>query len=81
MLMDPRPRALHQGSLFDAIPPELDARRVKVISVLDNANGKWGRGSIGIGSAGVRTDRTWTMHRESLSPCYTTRWDELRTVT
>ncbi|KRE90877.1 hypothetical protein ASG87_01690 [Frateuria sp. Soil773] len=80
MLMDLRPRALHQGSLFDATPPELDARREKLMGVLDKANGKWGRGSMGIGSAGVKADRAWTMQRGNLSPCYTTRWNELRTV-
>jgi DNA polymerase V len=66
---------------LDAIPPELDARREKLMGVLDKANGKSGSGSMGIGSAGVKTDHTWTMHRENLSPRYTARWNELRAVT
>lgn len=69
-----------QGSLFDALPPEEDLRREKLMGVLDKANSKWGRGTLGIGSAGVKGARTWTMQRGMLSPCYTTRWDELRTV-
>lgn len=80
MLDDIRPKGVMQGSLFDALPPEEDLRREKLMGVLDQANSKWGRGTLGIGSAGVRGARAWAMQRGMLSPCYTTRWDELRTV-
>ncbi|WP_426269249.1 DUF4113 domain-containing protein [Dyella kyungheensis] len=42
--------------------------------------GKSGRGSIGIGSAGVKGERDWSMQRGMLSPRYTTQRDELRIV-
>jgi DNA polymerase V len=35
---------------------------------------------MGIGSAGVKDQRGWAMSRENLSPCYTTRWEDLRVV-
>jgi len=50
------------------------------MAVLDKANGKCGRETLGIGSAGVRAPRAWTMQRTMLSPCYTTAWDQLREV-
>lgn len=75
-----RPKELAQGSLFDALPPERDLKREKLMQVLDKTNTKWGRGAMGIGSAGVRAPRAWTMQRGMLSPCYTTNWHELRIV-
>jgi len=47
---------------------------------LDKANGKWGRNTLSMGSAGVKGDRAWTIRCGMMSPCYTTNWDELRTV-
>lgn len=35
---------------------------------------------MGIGHAGIKGGRRWTMHRQNLSPRYTTCWDELRAV-
>lgn len=64
MLDDIQPKGLTQGSLFDTRPPERDLERERLMSVLDMANGKWGRGTMGMGSAGVRTPRAWTMQRE-----------------
>lgn len=80
MLDDIRPKGTMQGSLFDALPPEQDLRREKLMAVLDRANGKWGRGSMGIGEGGIKGQRAWTMNRGMLSPRYTTSWDELRVV-
>lgn len=78
MLDDLRPRGLQQGSLFDTQPPAQDLRREKLMGVLDKANGKWGRGSIGVGV--VKDQKGWAMNRDALSPRYTTCWDELRVV-
>lgn len=80
MLDDLRERGVVQGSLFNTAPPEEDLRRETLMRVLDRANAKWGRGTLGIGSAGVKGERDWTMRREMLSPRYTTCWDELRVV-
>jgi DNA polymerase V len=81
MLDDIRERGVTQGSLFDALPPERDLKREKLMGVLDKANDKWGRGTLGIGSAGVKGEREWSMNRSMVSPRYSTRWDELREVT
>lgn len=78
MLDDLRPKGLQQGALFDAPPPAQDLRRETLMGVLDKANGKWGRGSIGVGV--VKDQKGWAMNRGMLSPRYTTSWDELRTV-
>jgi DNA polymerase V len=50
------------------------------MNALDRTNSKWGRGTMGIGNAGVKGHRNWTMNRGMLSPCYITIWEELRTV-
>ena len=81
MLDEIRPRGMMQGTLFDALPPAQDLRREKLMAVLDRTNSKWGRGTMGVGSAGVKGHRDWTMNRGQLSPCYTTNWNELRKVT
>jgi DNA polymerase V len=81
MLLDIRERRVAQGSLFDALPPEHDLRRETLMRVLDKANGKWGRSTMGIGSAGIKGDRAWTMQRANLSPAYSTSWRDLREVT
>jgi len=80
MLDDLRPRSVQQGSLFGAAPPEQDLRRETLMGVLDRANTKWGRGTMGVGSAGVKDQSGWMMNRENLSPCYTTSWADVRAV-
>lgn len=80
MLDDLRPRGLVQSGLFDTAPPAQNLRREKLMGVLDTANAKWGRGSMGIGAAGVKKQEAWGMQRGNLSPRYTTDWDELRVV-
>ncbi len=77
MLDDLRPKGVQQRSLFDAAPPE---RRSTLMGVLDKANTKWGRGTMGVGSAGVKNQSGWMMNRGMLSPRYTTCWEELRVV-
>lgn len=81
MLDDILPRGCAQGSLFDALSPKGDQRREQLMALLDKTNGKWGRGSMGIGSAGIKSPRPWAMQRSMLSPCYTTNWAQLRAVT
>ncbi|WP_199179004.1 DUF4113 domain-containing protein [Dyella sp. AD56] len=81
MLDETRPHSLVQGSLFGFAPPEQDLRREKLMGVLDHANQKWGRGTMGIGEGGIKEQRAWAMQRDMLSPRYTTNWNELREVT
>ncbi|AOA04265.1 translesion error-prone DNA polymerase V subunit UmuC [Pseudomonas sp. TMW 2.1634] len=47
----------------------------KVMAVLDQINGKWGRGTLR--SASVPTNPDWGMRREMMSQSYTTRLDQL----
>jgi DNA polymerase V len=79
MLFDIRARGCRQGGLFDRDPRD-EARRARLMGVMDAANRHWGRGTLAIGSAGIRCERAWTMQRGMLSPRYTTCWDEVRQV-
>ncbi len=76
MLLEIRDRAVQQGSLFDTAPV-FDERRARLMSVMDRASQKWGRGTIAPGSAGMAEGRRWAMKRGNMTPAYTTRWDEL----
>jgi DNA polymerase V len=64
-----------QGALFDR--PD-DARSQARMRALDKLNRRFGRDTIGYAAAGA--GRGWSMQRRSLSPRYTTSWDELLTV-
>jgi DNA polymerase V len=80
MLLDLRDRAVQQGQLFDTGVLQVDARRKTLLATLDRANGRWGSGTIAIGSAGIKRPHVWSMQRGHLTPAYTTRWNELATV-
>jgi DNA polymerase V len=46
-------------------------------SLLEDVSRRYGRGSIGLGHAGIRGGPDWSMRRDMLSPRYTTHWAEL----
>ncbi|MGN7202033.1 Y-family DNA polymerase [Arthrobacter sp. SAFR-044] len=48
--------------------------------LLEDVSRRFGRGSIGLGHAGIRSGLDWTMKRDMRSPRYTTHWDELPLV-
>lgn len=48
--------------------------------LLEDVSRRFGRGSIGLGHAGIRSGLDWTMKRGMQSPRYTTHWDELPVV-
>ena len=48
--------------------------------LLEDITKRYGRGSIGLGHAGIRGGPDWTMKRGMRSPRYTTHWDELPLV-
>jgi len=48
--------------------------------LMEDVSRRFGRGSIGLGHAGVRSGLDWTMKRTMRSPRYTTHWDELPLV-
>ena len=64
-----------QGGLFDR--PD-DARSIRRMRALDQINARFGRGTVGFGTAGER--HVWKLRREFNSPRYTTAWDELLRV-
>lgn len=49
-------------------------------TLLEDVSKRYGRGSIGLGHAGIKGGPDWTMKRDMLSPRYTTHWDELPLV-
>ena len=61
--------------LFAASQPEASER---VMGVLDAINSRWGRGTLRLAS--VPTTPDWGMRREMMSQSYTTRLDQLWTV-
>lgn len=76
LLLDLRQRGEFTDDLFVATPPEAAER---VMGVMDAINARWGRGTMR--PAGVPANPDWGMRREMMSPSYTTRIDQLWTVT
>jgi len=50
----------------------------KVMTVLDEINGRWGKGVLRLASVPAAPD--WAMRRELMSQSYTTKFDQLWTV-
>lgn len=65
----------YTDDLFAISQPE---EASKVMAVLDQINGRWGKGTLR--SAFVPTDPEWGMRREMMSQSYTTKLDQLWTV-
>ena len=55
-----------------------DARRKKLMNVIDNMNAAYRNDVLKFGTTG--THKNWKMRSEKRSKRYTTRWDELCTV-
>jgi DNA polymerase V len=47
----------------------------RLMKALDGLNQRYGRNTVSVYSSGSR--KTWAMRRENMSPCYTTRWNEV----
>lgn len=74
------PETSRQLNLFgegEGGPDRLERNR-RLMEVLDHINRTMGRGTIQIGTAGLR--QNWAMRRSKLSPRYTTRWNEILEV-
>ena len=50
----------------------------ELMRVIDCLNQRYGRETVRVASSGIK--RPWMMAREFLSPCYTTRWEDIPTV-
>ena len=55
------------------------AEATRVMTVLDQINGRWGRGTLR--SASVPSTPDWAMRREMMSQSYTTKLDQLWSIT
>ncbi|WP_296187907.1 Y-family DNA polymerase [Pseudomonas sp. UBA1879] len=75
LLMDLRQPGEFTGDLFAQSQP---AEAEKVMSVLDEINGRWGRGTLR--AASVPADPPWAMRRDLMSQSFTTKLDQLWTV-
>ena len=70
---------VQQGDLF----AQIDHRSNALMEVMDKANHKFGRGSMGFASAAWRAKNKalakpeWSVKRDMLSPAYTTDWNQL----
>lgn len=64
-----------QGSLFDTVDRD---KHSKITKAMDQINQKFGRDTLKLAVLGFNP--RWKLRQEKLSPCYTTRWDEIITV-
>ena len=67
------PQSRVQLNIFDI--DQKRVRRKNLNSAVDFINQAMGRSTIHIGSQGI--NRRWQLKQERLSPCYTTKWDDL----
>lgn len=73
MLMDLQAASTEQLSLD--LGSQESASRARLMVALDSINGKWGRGTLHLASAGTAgKQRTWEMRQERKTPSYTTDW-------
>ncbi|MGY5328331.1 translesion error-prone DNA polymerase V subunit UmuC [Pseudomonas protegens] len=72
LLMGLCQRGEYTDDLFAAAQP---AEATRVMTVLDEINSRWGRGTLR--AASVPTDPSWGMRREMMSRRFTTRLDQL----
>ena len=70
------PMERRQEELFE--DHEKSRRNEKLYAVVDRINQRYGRNTLFSLAEGI--DRPWAMKREFLSPCSTTRWEQLPTV-
>jgi DNA polymerase V len=72
------PAAGVQGHLFDG---KDRVRNEKLIQAVDAINRRMGRNKVRFAAQGYPGKQTpWLLRKEHLSPCYTTRWEDIWTV-
>ena len=76
LLLDLRQLGEFSDDLFAVNQP---AEATRVMAVLDEINGRWGRGTLR--AASVPSNPDWGMRREMMSRSYTTKLDQLWRVT
>ena len=57
-------------------------RSLALMKAVDRINGDWGRDTVRFAATGARHPRgaPWSMKQDMRSPCYTTRWRDLKRV-
>ncbi len=73
----PRDQVVPQTDLFDMTAAER-VRRTHLMDTLEAINARYGRHTITVASS--RLSCGWQMRRDNLSPCYTTRIEDIPTV-
>jgi len=73
MMLDLQPNTGIQGHLF--LQTADPTKRANLNETMDKINRQWGRGTLRLASAGF--NHGWKMRQNSVSPCWTTRWDDL----
>lgn len=66
------------GQLFPVALADSSPRSASLMRVLDHANNRFGRGTVGFGVVNQR--QPWDMRRERCSPSFTTSWSDLALV-
>ncbi|SFN44463.1 DNA polymerase V [Formivibrio citricus] len=77
MLLDLQENTAIQGNLFQQTADPL--KRAHLNETMDQINRRWGRGTLKLASAGF--NQGWKMRQDNLSPCWTTRWEDLPVTT
>lgn len=78
MLEELRPNQFQQNDIFNPVSNEERTQSVKLMSVVDQINARFGSYSVRLAAEGY--SNVWAMRSEMRSPCYTTRWSELPVV-
>jgi len=61
-------------SLFSEEEPATNERDAKLMKAMDAINQRYGRGTVHLAAENAEA---WKPNQERLSPCYTTRWDDI----
>lgn len=79
MLLDIQPANIEQIELnLEGEGEAPEAGRIRLMTALDAVNGRWGKGTIKVGSSKVgEAPRDWSMRQERRTPAYTTEWDAM----
>lgn len=77
IMMDLVPKAHIQLNLFDEVER---MKQDKAVTALDTINNRMGQNTVKLAIQGNSQKTSWQMERKHLSPCYTTKWDELWTI-
>jgi DNA polymerase V len=78
MLLELRPDSQQQVELALEDDEGQDLERGRLMTSLDELNGRFGRGTVLLGSAGLSGEkRAWSMKQERRTPAYTTCWEDI----